>query len=80
MLSDIFVHYIDFKNSIPATSTVNDDGSYSIFINSRLSDNQQADGYIHELHHILQLDFESRDRNIDVVEYNTHKGGEYYGK
>lgn len=75
MLSDIFVHYIDFKNSIPATSTVNDDGSYSIFINSRLSDSQQADGFIHELKHILQLDFESRDRNIDVLEHYAHKVG-----
>lgn len=75
MIGDIFVHYIDFKNSIPATSTVNDDGSYSIFINSRLSDRQQADGYIHELNHILQLDFESKDRNIDVLEYYAHKIG-----
>ncbi len=75
MLSDIFVHYIDFKNSIPATSTVNEDGSYSIFLNSRLSQEQQTDGYIHELKHILQLDFENRDRNIDVLEHYAHKAG-----
>lgn len=75
MLSDIFVHYIDFKNSIPAASTINDDGSYSIFLNSRLTREQQADGYIHELKHILQLDFENRDRNIDVLEYYAHKVG-----
>ena len=75
MISDIFVHYIDFKNSIPATSTANEDGTYSIFINSRLSHNQQADAYIHELKHILQLDFESRDRNIDTIEYYAHKLG-----
>lgn len=75
MISDIFVHYIDFKNSIPATSTVNDDGSYSIFINNRLSHNMQSVAYIHELNHILQLDFESRDRNIDVLEYYAHKVG-----
>lgn len=75
MLSDVFVHYIDFKNSVPATSTVNEDGSYSIFINSRLSDVQQSNAYIHELKHILQMDFESRDRNIDVLEYYAHKVG-----
>ncbi len=75
MLSDIFVHYIDFKNSIPATSTLNEDGSYSIFLNSRLTVEKQADGYIHELKHILQLDFENRDRNIDVLECYAHKVG-----
>ena len=35
MNTDIFVHYLDFKNSVPAASTLNKDGSYSIFINSR---------------------------------------------
>lgn len=75
MLSDIFVHYLDFKNSVPATSTINEDGSYSIFINSRLTKEQQANGYIHELKHILQMDFESRDRSIDLLEYYTHRAG-----
>lgn len=73
MLNDIFVYYIDFKNSVPATSTVNEDGSYSIFLNSRLAREQQINGYIHELKHILQLDFENRDRNISVLEYYAHK-------
>lgn len=75
MISDIFVHYLDFKNSVPSTSTVNEDGSYSIFLNSRLTKEQQANGYIHELKHILQMDFENRDRSIDVLEYYTHKVG-----
>lgn len=73
MFSDIFVHYIDFKNSIPATSTINADGSYSIFINSRLVREQQINGYIHELKHILQLDFENKERCIDILEYYAHK-------
>lgn len=73
MLSDIFVHYLDFKNSVPAASTLNDDGSYTIFLNSRLSSEQQMNGYIHELSHIFRLDFESRDRDIDVLEYYRHK-------
>lgn len=73
MLSDIFVHYIDFETSIPATSTVNEDGSYSIFLNSRLTREQQINGYMHELKHILQLDFENRDKSIGILEYYTHK-------
>lgn len=75
MLSEIFIHHVDFKNNIPATSTVNEDGSYSIFLNSRLSLAQQEDGYMHELKHILQLDFENRDRNIDILEFYAHKVG-----
>ncbi len=72
MTSNIYVHYVDFKNSVSATSTVNADGSYSIFLNSRLSQTQQSNGYLHELTHILQLDFENRDRNIDLLEYYAH--------
>lgn len=75
MNTDIFVHYLDFKNSVPAASTLNEDGSYSIFINSRLNQEQQVDGYIHELEHILQLDFENRDRCVDTLEYYAHKIG-----
>lgn len=74
MLNEIFVYYIDFKNSIPATSTINEDGTYTIFINSRVATNQQADGYIHELNHILQLDFEKRTNNVNILEYYSHIG------
>ena len=36
----------------------NSDGSYSIFINARLSADQQHEAYIHELEHIKRKDFE----------------------
>ena len=71
-MDDIFVHCVDFKNGIPAASTSNDDGSYSIFLNSRLSREAQADAYKHEIRHIRQLDFEKYGDNVDVLEYYAH--------
>lgn len=73
MQNEIFVHHLDFKNSVPATSTVNDDGTYSIFLNSRLNQEQQSNGYMHELKHILQLDFENREKDISLLEHYAHK-------
>ena len=71
-MEDIFVYYIDFKNSVPATSTKNEDGSYSIFINARLSQEQQVNAYMHELQHILAKDFTRRHECVDRLEYYAH--------
>lgn len=72
-MEDIFVYYIDFKNSVTATSTLNEDGSYSIFINARLSQEEQINGYIHELRHILANDFNRKHDIIDRLEYYAHQ-------
>lgn len=72
MTEDIFVHVIDFNNTaIAETVTHNDDGSYSIFINSRLSKAKQTDAYMHALKHILHLDFESGS-SVDRLEAYAH--------
>lgn len=72
MIDNIFMHYIDMPTNIKGTSTLNDDGSYSIFINSRLSNQAQSDAYMHELKHIIRLDFETKDRNVERVELLAH--------
>lgn len=73
MISDIHIVVHDFHNTIPAVSTENSDGSYTIFLNSRLTREKQADGYIHELKHILKLDFENKCSNdIDKLEADRH--------
>lgn len=70
--NDIYVHIIDFKNSkTKETVTVNDDGSYSIFINSRFNNEQQTNAYIHALGHITRLDFE-KNNSVDVIEAYAH--------
>ena len=73
MLENIFVHYLNMPTSVKSNVTHNEDGSYSIFINARLSQNQQANAYMHELEHILKDDFNRRHETVDRLEYYTHK-------
>ena len=72
MNEDIFVHYLDL-GSAKSTITHNEDGSYSIFINSRLSREQQVTEYMHELQHILSDDFNRRHETVDRLEYYAHR-------
>lgn len=73
-MEDIFVYYADL-GSVKATCAHNEDGSYSIFLNSRLCWEQQATEYMHELQHILSDDFNRRHEDIDVsrLEYYAHR-------
>lgn len=48
----------------------NEDGSYTIILNSRLSYEQNVKSFKHELRHICNNDF-SKDV-IEVNEYDTH--------
>lgn len=71
--NEIFVHLLDFKESIAKeTITENPDGSYSIFINSRLNKEQQVNAYLHALSHITRLDFEKKEYFADLLEYYAH--------
>lgn len=70
-MEEIYIHYLDFKNSIPAVSTQNDDGSYSIFLNTRLSSDQQTKAYMHELTHIARQDFDSK-ASVNRIECYVH--------
>lgn len=72
MNDDIFIHYIDL-GSVRATSTHNEDGSYSIFLNSRLSREQQITEYMHELRHILSDDFSRKHEEVTRLEYYAHR-------
>lgn len=72
----IMVKYLDLPCRVKATSTKNEDGSYTVIINSRLSYEQQLKGYIHEIIHIINNDFENKD--INSIECKAHQlvGGE----
>lgn len=73
MTNDIYVHVIDFDTTkVAETVTYNEDGSYSIFLNARMSQQMQSDAYIHALNHILRLDFESGSR-ADALEAYAHR-------
>ncbi len=61
----------DLPARIRAITTDNKDGTYTIFINSKLNLEQQQRGYIHELEHILKGDYSRIDTNI--IELESHK-------
>lgn len=67
---EIFVHYIDHLGSDEAV-TVNEDGSYSVFLDPQLSPEARKKRYEHALEHIKSLDFEKE--NVQEIEAQTHK-------
>lgn len=51
--------------------TVNEDGSYTIFINARLNREQQIKSYYHAMKHITGKDFEKE--NVQEIEVLAHE-------
>lgn len=49
---------------------LNEDGSYTIFINSRLNYEQQMKAYLHAMKHIVGDDFQKED--VQHIEYLAH--------
>ncbi len=72
-MGEIFTHIIDMPSGIWGHVNENPDGSYTIFINARLSTNMQQDVYFHELRHIAKNDFIKY--NVDNIENAIHKEG-----
>ena len=50
--------------------TENEDGSYTIFINSRLNYEQQMKAYLHAMKHITGDDIQKND--VQSIEYLAH--------
>lgn len=50
--------------------TENEDGSYTIFINSRLNYEKQMKSYLHAMKHITGDDFQKDD--VQSIEYLAH--------
>lgn len=70
LLGEVNVQIIDFGNSVPATVTINEDGSFSIFLNARLSYERRLEAYMHELRHIESNDLNSR-KTVEEIELNN---------
>ena len=67
----INVYLVDLKvSSGYEIVTENEDGSFTVLINSRQSCNKQREAYIHALKHILNGDFEKDD--VQEIESITH--------
>ncbi len=59
---------INFPNSGHELVTENEDGSYTILINAKLSEEAQRAAYDHAMKHIMDNDFEKSDvQEIEIV-------------
>ena len=69
---DYFVRYIELPYSIGGASTVNEDGTYNIYINSRHYADRQWKSLMHELIHCScgHLDY-WKDLPIEVKEWEA---------
>ena len=64
---------MDMPGTIRAQAVPNNDGSYTIFVNSRYNIEQQREGVDHELRHIYNGDFD-RDilKDVNKMELRAH--------
>lgn len=71
-MSEVNVCVMDLGvSNIPGTSTINEDGTLTIFLNARVSHEAMVKAYQHELRHFYNDDFH-RD-NVDYIEsINDH--------
>lgn len=73
MYEDINVILLDMDVKIPEQVTKNTDGSYTIFLNARLSYENQLRSYEHALKHIKNEDFEQEFGNVQAIETVAHE-------
>lgn len=58
LTEDIGVYFINMDTAVEEEVHPNSDGSFSIFINARISSDRQMVAYQHALQHIMNDDFE----------------------
>ena len=75
MTKDVNVFLKDFPNTKDKeVVTENADGTYSVFINSRIAHNQQLLAYQHAIEHIKNGDFQKSD--VQQIEAIAHAASE----
>ena len=58
MTDDIYIQHLDMKaTKVKETVTCNEDGSYTVFLNTRFTTEQLNEAYIHACRHIDRDDF-----------------------
>ncbi len=62
---------LNLPYKVRGLTTKNSDETYTIFLNSRLTFEQQMKTYLHELLHIKNCDFDRTD--VNVIENYTHE-------
>ena len=71
MKMDVNTFLMDMDVLVGEQVVKNNDDSYTIFLNARLSRERQLECYRHALLHINNEDFEKE--NADRIESNTHR-------
>lgn len=71
-MDDINIQIIDMDVMIPEQISRNADGSYTIFLNARLTQERRFQSYQYALQHISAGDFECEDGNVQEIEMRTH--------
>ena len=66
LTEDIGVYFLNMDTSVHEEVHLNTDGSFSIFINARISYEQQMRAYQHAIKHIMNDDFNKE--NADDIE------------
>ncbi|MDD3746979.1 MAG: hypothetical protein PHD70_10970 [Anaerostipes sp.] len=78
----VHTQLLDMDTMIKEQVVENEDGSYTIFLNSRHCFETQMKAYWHAIEHLNQKDFEKHD--VDIIEQKAHKREErlqtYQGK
>ena len=70
-MDQIYTKVVDMPSGLRGHIETNQDGSYTILINAKLSADTQKQVYKHELHHISNCDFEKF--NCDIIEQKAHE-------
>lgn len=66
--ADYFVRLIDFPvgSGCNGMVMVNEDGTYSVYLNARASDEQKKKAYLHEITHVIRGDLHGNADICDV--------------
>jgi hypothetical protein len=73
MFYNIFTVLADMPASVKGFAVENDDDSYTVVLNSKLSYEQNTSSFHHELSHIINGDFDDQTTTADEIEHNAHK-------
>lgn len=70
----INLQYAPMPRGMHGATVVNDDFGYTVFIDPNDSIDVQRNGFLHEVEHIRNGDFDFvLDKDVDVIEFRAHK-------
>ncbi len=69
-MEEINIQFLNMDTKIPEQLIKNEDDSYTLFLNARLSQESRLKSYYHALRHIQEQDFRKED--IQQIELQAH--------